>query len=148
GRELAKVLLGECLGNRRHDRVFTLAITVVTQLLEDVAPLWAPQDRYCLGVNGHAIFAVASGAGLSLGLDVTGQCRHGNSSKANPSADGCRKQTFKRHSALAWIGLVSFRERSHDTLLAEFPKNQSDCSEDVLSVRQMKLTGTKPCSAS
>src|SRR5262245_24628084 len=95
GRDRAKVLLREALGDRRHDGIVALAVPVVAHLLEEIAPLLPPDDRNGLRVGRHAILAVAGGAELHLGLDIIGGVRrYGNNRETNPARND-RKKTYE-----------------------------------------------------
>src|SRR5436305_8246700 len=94
GCNLTKVFLRKASGDGRHDRVVALAIPVIAHLLEQIAPLLAPDDRDGFGVGGHAILSMTGCAELRRGLDVVGGTRwHGNDSNTNPSTKKRGKQT-------------------------------------------------------
>src|SRR6266436_8857159 len=92
-RDLAQIVFGQALGDRRHDGALALAVPKVAQLLHEVAPLLTPDDRNGLGIGGNAFVAMARRTGLRLRLDLIRRMhRRDGDRKANPQSANRRKE--------------------------------------------------------
>src|SRR6202007_1437762 len=96
-RDLAQIVLGQALGDRRHDGAVALAVPKVAQLLHEVARLLTPDGGNGLGIGGNAFVAMARRTELRLGLDLIRRMhRRDGDRKANPQSENRRKEACEK----------------------------------------------------